>query len=218
MPIPIAHSTLINWMHSAKVDGKPLPPRLIEDLIILTRVGVNPEGVELPMMATDSEAATHQVSVAPRSRFVLGVASRKELQGVHPPLVAVVQRAINLTEQDFCVYDGIRTHKEQMAHVRAGTSKTMKSKHLEGLAVDLVPWVGGKPVWDWDRCYRIAHAMDRAATELGVADKIIWGGAWDRRLSDFGGDEKAYAAEVAKYRDRHAGSDFIDGPHFEWRD
>src|SRR3546814_18779136 len=71
-------------------------------------------------------------------------------------------------------------------HVANGTIQTMKSKHLDGLAVDLVPWVG-KPVWAWDRIYPIAFAMDQAATELGLASKIRWGGAWDRVLSAFGG-------------------------------
>ena len=39
----------------------------------------------------------------------LGEKSLKELVGVDPRLVAVVKRAIELTEQDFSVHDGIRT-------------------------------------------------------------------------------------------------------------
>jgi len=57
--------------------------------------------------------------------------------------------------------------------------------------------------------------MDQAATELGIAHLITWGGAWDRKLSDFGGNERAYQAEVEAYKIRHPGKDFIDGPHFE---
>lgn len=149
------------------------------------------------------------------SGFVFGASSERELVGVHPDLVRVTRRALELCNQDFCVFDGIRTLKEQAQYVKDGKSKTMQSKHLKGLAVDLVPWIGGKPVWDWNGCYKIACAMDQAATELGLAHKITWGGAWDRRLSDFGGDWQAYADEVAKYRNRHRGPDFIDGPHFE---
>src|SRR3546814_10917995 len=80
----------------------------------------------------------------------------------------------------------------------------MKSKHLDGLAVDLVPW-GGKPVWEWDRIYPIAFAMDQAATELGLASKIRWGGAWDRVLSDIGGSIDSYREECEAYAKRHPG-------------
>src|SRR3546814_9111613 len=93
----------------------------------------------------------------------------------------------------------------------------MKSKHLDGLAVDLVPWVG-KPVWEWDRIYPIAFAMDQAATALGLASKIRWGGAWDRVLSDFGGSIDSYRDECEAYAKRHPGKDFLDGPHFERSD
>ena len=148
--------------------------------------------------------------------FVLGKSSLKELEGVKAELVAVVKLAIQVTTQDFTVFDGIRTLKEQQQHVANGTSQTMKSKHLDGLAVDLVPWVNGKPAWDWDRIYPIVFAVDCAATKLGFADKIRWGGAWDRVLADFGGLESDYKKECEAYAKRHPGKDFLDGPHFEW--
>ncbi len=179
------------------------------------------DGIEpLPelVMATDG-AAEKSVNSKPatpfKSRFKFGKASLKELEGVNVDLVRVTRRALELTSQDFCVFDGIRTYKEQQLHVANGTSKTMQSKHLQGLAVDLVPWIGGKPVWDWGGCYKIAVAMDQAATELGVADRITWGGAWDRKLSDFGGDTNEYSLVVAEYQNRHPGPDFLDGPHYE---
>src|SRR3546814_11357594 len=146
--------------------------------------------------------------------FILSKASLKELEGVKPELVATVKRAIEITIQDFTVFDGIRSAKEQQQHVANGISQTMKSKHLDGLAVDLVPWVG-KPVWEWDRIYPIAFAMDQAATELGLASKIRWGGAWDRVLSDFGGSIDSYREACEAYAKRHPGKDFLDGPHFE---
>lgn len=154
---------------------------------------------------------------ASKPKFGLSAASLRELNGVDARLVQCVKLAITLTPVDFTVYDGIRTVKEQQSYVAKGTSKTMQSKHLDGLAVDLVPWINGKPVWDWTGCYKIAWAMDQAATQLGFAGLITWGGAWDRTLADFGGDLGSYEQEVGLYRKRHAGSDFIDGPHFEIR-
>jgi peptidoglycan L-alanyl-D-glutamate endopeptidase CwlK len=154
--------------------------------------------------------------------FSLGSSSIDHLHGVHPKLSECVQLAITLTTQDFTVYEGLRTVARQVILVHQGFSKTMDSQHIPqadgfGHAVDLVPWIQGHPVWDWDGCYKVAQAMDVAATRLGIAQHIRWGGAWDKRLSDFGGEELAYKAATQAYQHRHVGPDFLDGPHFEWR-
>lgn len=150
--------------------------------------------------------------------FSLSDRSRAELQGVHPDLIWIVERAIALTDQDFCVHDGVRTVEEQKALVRSGASKTMNSRHLIrsdgfGHAVDLVPWINGQPRWEWKPVYLIAVAVRRAAVERGVA--LTWGGAWDRRLNDLPADAAGIEAAVKAYCARHPGPDFIDGPHYE---
>ena len=61
--------------------------------------------------------------------YVLGAKSRAELKGVHPDLVRVVERAIQITTQDFSVHDGLRTVEEQKALVASGASQTMNSMH-----------------------------------------------------------------------------------------
>lgn len=153
--------------------------------------------------------------------YSLGAASRRELAGVHPQLVAVVERAITYTTQDFTVFDGLRTETEQRQLVARGASKTMNSKHRKqadgyGHAVDLVPWINGKARWEWKPIFQIAVAVKRAADELGV--RLIWGGVWDRVLADLPGDatgiEKAVNAYVAR-RLTLGKTAFIDGPHFE---
>jgi len=97
----------------------------------------------------------------------------QNLSGVHPDLVAVVKRAIETTEQDFSVIEGVRNIDRQRKLVAQGKSQTMNSRHLTGHAVDLVPY----PVsWDWEYFYPIADAMKQAAEELDVA--IVWGGDW----------------------------------------
>lgn len=171
---------------------------------------------ELLRKASVAESNAKAMVGSPKTAFKFGAASTKELQGVKSELVTVTHLALSLSTQDFMVFDGIRTWKEQAEHVRRGTSKTMRSKHLDGLAVDLVPYINGGPKWDWEGCYKIAWAMDQAATQLGFAGNIRWGGAWDRVLSDFGGDFSDYIQEVNEYMNRHKGPDFIDGPHFEW--
>lgn len=108
--------------------------------------------------------------------FMLGSRSVSRLKGVHPDLVAVVNRAIKLTEVDFAVLEGLRTHTRQIELVKAGASQTMNSRHLTGHAVDLGAYVGGAVRWDWPLYYKIAAAMKRAAAELGVP--LEWGGDW----------------------------------------
>ena len=62
--------------------------------------------------------------------FKLSNRSKGKLEGVHPDMVAVVERAIELTKVDFGVTYGVRTVEEQEKLVASGRSQTMKSKHL----------------------------------------------------------------------------------------
>lgn len=105
--------------------------------------------------------------------YHLGNKSLQKLEGVHPDLVAVVKRAIEITEQDFSVIEGLRSYERQRELVNKGASKTMNSRHLTGHAVDIAPY----PLsWDWQYFYPIADAMKDAAQELGI--DLEWGGDW----------------------------------------
>lgn len=118
--------------------------------------------------------------------FKLGQRSKERLQGVDHRLVMVVEKAITLTTIDFTVLEGLRTPERQQQLVNDGFSKTLKSKHLTGHAVDLGALVDGKVSWDKEPYFEIAKAMKQAAKDLEV--NIRWGG-------DF--------------------KSFFDGPHFE---
>lgn len=105
--------------------------------------------------------------------YQLGTRSLQNLSGVHPDLVAVVKKAIETSEQDFTVLEGIRNINRQRELVKTGKSTTMNSRHLTGHAVDLAPW----PIsWEWEGFYPIADAMKQAAEELEV--DLKWGGDW----------------------------------------
>jgi peptidoglycan L-alanyl-D-glutamate endopeptidase CwlK len=123
--------------------------------------------------------------------FKLGPRSVARLKGVHPDLVKVVERAIQLTPVDFTVLEGLRSLERQKALVAAGASQTLKSRHLDGHAVDLGAWVDEQVDWSWPLYGKIAKAMKTAAAELKIP--IEWGGDW---------------------------STFKDGPHFQlpWKD
>ena len=108
--------------------------------------------------------------------FVLGKRSLARLEGVHPDLVAVVKRAIEITPQDFAVLEGLRTKERQAQLVQAGASKTLASRHLTGHAVDLGVLVDGVVKWDWPLYDQLAKTMKAAAAELHLS--IEWGGDW----------------------------------------
>ena len=135
--------------------------------------------------------------------YILGSMSKSKLRGIDIRLAACVERAIQLSEQDFSVIEGLRSTSRQRQLVAAGKSQTMNSRHLTGHAVDLVPY----PVsWSWGKFYVIADAMIEACKELDVP--LRWGGNWrvkDLRKWEGTGEElaKAYPGK------------FPDGPHFE---
>ncbi|HDZ9830352.1 TPA: M15 family metallopeptidase [Yersinia enterocolitica] len=112
----------------------------------------------------------------PNPKFIFGKASESHLNGVHPDLVKVVRRALELTLLDFKVIEGRRTLERQRQLVKAKTSQTMNSRHLTGHAVDMVPLPDGKVSWEWKYFYPMADAMKQAATELGIS--VEWGGNW----------------------------------------
>ena len=108
--------------------------------------------------------------------FALGAKSKERLKGVHPDLIRVVERAIQLTEVDFTVLEGLRTVARQQQLVASGASKTMRSRHITGHAVDLAAVIGGEIRWDWPLYHKIAKAVKQAAVEVKVP--IEWGGDW----------------------------------------
>lgn len=118
--------------------------------------------------------------------FALSTKSLGRMAGVHPRLQEVVKRAISITPVDFAVLEGMRTIERQRELFAAGASKTMRSRHLTGHAIDLGAIVGGQVRWDWPLYDQVAVAMKVAASQLGVP--IEWGGDWEN---------------------------FRDGPHFQ---
>lgn len=120
--------------------------------------------------------------------FTFSKRSLDNLKGVHPNLVAVVNRALELSEVDFTVLEGVRSQERQDKLWAQGRTepgpvvtwvKTAGAHgvHADGYghAVDLAPY----PI-DWNNTFRfdqVAKAMFAASEELGV--KIRWGADWD---------------------------------------
>lgn len=153
--------------------------------------------------------------------YTLGSRSLSFCTRVDPRLMAVVQLAITLTEQDFgFTAEQSRTVTEEAALLAKGFSHTMHSHHLinDGSlgwektpsaigtsgAVDAVAWDGTKFVWEWPRQYVIAATFKAASIHL--ATPITWGGCWGKLLTEISGDDAA-AMKAAQ--------NGFDGPHFE---
>lgn len=131
--------------------------------------------------------------------YFLGARSRLNLRGVHPHLVQVVKRAIQITPIDFTVLEGTRSLDRQKKLVASGASKTLNSRHIPcvskitvggkafwGHAVDIAPYVGGRISWHWPHYHELEPAIKEAAEELKIP--IEWGGDW---------------------------TSFVDGPHWQ---
>jgi len=110
---------------------------------------------------------------------MLNERSLKNLEGVHADLVKVVKAADVAAEADgidFVVTEGVRTLARQRKLLAAGATKTLKSRHLTGHAVDLAALVDGEVRWDWPLYDQLAKYMKEAAENCGVP--IEWGGDW----------------------------------------
>lgn len=139
--------------------------------------------------------------------YAFGKRSRDNLLGVHPDMVKVVNRALQICSQtggpDFSVIEGVRTgQRQQQLYAQGRTTPgpivtwTLKSNHFRnkvtgyGHAVDLFPGS-----WSDVKLFeKMAQAMFQASKELGIP--IRWGADWDRD---------------GKFREKGE----TDSPHFE---
>lgn len=166
------------------------------------------------------------------STFKLGSRTLENMKHLHPKLMRVNYRAIQLTTQDFgCPDKCVRTAEEQNALYQQGRKTPgkivthadgykVKSNHQidvngYGYAEDLVPYVDGS--YKWDNTYKlhipIAVAMAQAAREMSA--QVQWGGNWYETINSYLFDEDDAWAAIERYKKAHPGPDFIDVPHFQ---
>lgn len=140
--------------------------------------------------------------------FALGARSLTRLEGVHPVLVSVVKRAIQITPVDFTVIEGVRSREAMCINYGKGRTSDQckvkgvpasyaqptlskvtwladpfKSKHGVqadgyGHAVDLAPWIKGAIDWDDLDAFNGISQAMKAAAR-GLDANITWGGDWN---------------------------------------
>lgn len=117
------------------------------------------------------------------SNFEFSGASEANMRGVNPIMIAIADRALQITKIDFGVPSdgGVRGASEQHRLFLDGKSPLdgykRKSYHQSGNALDVFAYVDGKASWDMCHLSMVACAMLQAAAEFGR--KLEWGGLWD---------------------------------------
>jgi peptidoglycan L-alanyl-D-glutamate endopeptidase CwlK len=145
--------------------------------------------------------------------FKLSQRSLDKLEGVDKRLQRVVHYAIGVSKIDFGVICGIRTLQEQKELVAKGASQTLKSKHLDGQAVDLMAYVGSRGSWEINLYDEIADAMREGGEKVGI--NLRWGAAWHKPLTGWNGTAEDLMNEYIDLRRSQGKRPFLDCPHFE---
>jgi len=155
--------------------------------------------------------------------YKFGTKSISRLKGVHPDLVEVMKKSIEISDIDFGISCGVRTKKEQARLVASGASKTMNSKHLpqevDGFshAIDIFCYVDGRLSWELPCYWKAGDAILKASRELGV--KLCWGACWHiENLLHVDHHKKSCEVLCNEYVDlrRSQGrTPFVDSPHWQ---
>lgn len=99
-------------------------------------------------------------------------------------LIMAVKQFIKETPIDFCIIKngGYRTVEQQQELFAAGNSKCdgyiHQSEHQKGLAVDLVPFINGKPSWHKVSCFYLAGAFMNYCERNNLS--ITTGADWNK--------------------------------------
>ncbi len=126
-----------------------------------------------------------------------GQTSESRLESVRSRSVkAVFRQVVRFFDNTIPKYGGMRTIDEQIMLVNRGSSKTLQSKHLDGLALDALPYPVRWPrqlnpdengmvqletakayAKDLGRFYYFGGYVLGTADCMGV--RLRWGGDWD---------------------------------------
>ena len=76
----------------------------------------------------------------------------------------------------FEAYHGFRTEIEHRAMIERGVTWVNRSRHQDGMAIDVMAEVNGVGTWDHWPYYIIAKSFYQCGKEKGIP--ITWGGEW----------------------------------------
>jgi len=147
-----------------------------------------------------------------------GKTTHNRLIGVKPRLVEVVVLGMRYSTLDFGVSEGKRTLERQKQLYRQGKSRTMKSRHLDGEAVDIYVSRGKDNGYNFEQLCECMKGIWYAAEYFDVLGKMRWGGVWDRRLDKLNPEKllDEHKAYVKRFRSAKGRSPLVDLPHIEF--
>jgi peptidoglycan L-alanyl-D-glutamate endopeptidase CwlK len=108
------------------------------------------------------------------SAFKFSKNSLEKLNSVDGRLKTLANVVLTRSEVDFSITEGIRSLERQKELYAAKKSLTMKSKHLEGKAIDFAVIVKGEISWDKYYYDYLGQLFEAVALELNIP--IKWGG------------------------------------------
>ena len=162
--------------------------------------------------------------------FHFGTNSQHKLSTIHHILARVAHGALAISSIDFGVISGLRTGIDQLELYKRKDSQlngiqkgkkrgnmigTGVSMHQFRLAFDVLAYIGPTESWEVSLYVEIADAIRVSATSLGV--KIIWGGCWDKPLTDMKSAEDI-RKNMKRYQRKKAAQGktaFVDAGHFQ---
>lgn len=131
----------------------------------------------------------------------------QRLDGVDADLVGIVRETAASLPFDLLVVEGLRTLERQRELVKRKLSRTLRSKHLTGDAVDLCAVKNGNVLWEDREAYRLIRAaMLYNAKEAGI--KVRQGSDWDM-------NNVADELEITAYVKKFGRKPLVDYPHWE---
>ena len=110
------------------------------------------------------------------NKYHFGIRSLKNLTGVHPDLVKLMQESIKNSPYDFAIIEGLRSPERQREMYNTGKSQTLLGRHIEGMAIDLMVYVDGKGTWLNKYYNELSTHIKTVALSLNIP--IIYGGDW----------------------------------------
>ena len=111
--------------------------------------------------------------------YELTDADKRMLVGVDARLVELLERLAARTPIQFKVIEGVRSAERQRELYAQKKTKTLKSRHLTGHAVDIAPLVAGKPSWQWEHYTPLIKTAKAIAAELPTRFVFGYDWGWD---------------------------------------
>jgi len=105
--------------------------------------------------------------------FQFSKKSMKNLRDIHRNLIHLMTKVLEIL--DISIVEGLRSPEKQASLFAAGKSRTLESKYLTGLAVDVAPY----PIdWEDTRGFYFLAGVVRSLSHVQEIS-VRWGGDWN---------------------------------------